>query len=289
MLAAWLLTALVAIAAPERTPTILFLSDFGVVDDSVAICKGVMLSVAPQARVVDITHEVRPYSILDGARFLAGVAPYYPPGTVMVAVVDPGVGSKRRSIVVKTRKGQFIVGPDNGLLTLVEQQDGIEEVREITNKGWMIPASISSTFHGRDVFSPVAAHLARGDDFRKVGPVVTDAVRLRIAAAQLADAGISGEVIAVEDPYGNLVTNVEAALFLKLGYQPGELVPVTVGTRTIPVRYVGTFSDVGQDEALAYIDSRGRFALAINQGNFADVHQVKPPATITIPPRKPPG
>src|SRR5216110_2584106 len=160
--------------------TIVFMTDFGTADDSVAICKGVMYSIAPEARIVDLTHQVTPFSILDGARFLYGATPYYPAGTVFVVVIDPGVGSTRKAIVAHSKRGQYFVLPDNGLLTLVDQRDGIDAAREITNPDWMIGSKLSSTFHGRDIFSPAGAHVARGDDWSKVGPevVVKDLVRL---------------------------------------------------------------------------------------------------------------
>src|SRR5215467_2859682 len=170
-------------------PTIVFMTDFGVLDDSVAICRGVMYGVMPGVRIVDLTHEVTPFSILDGARYLFGATPYYPEGTVFVVVVDPGVGSTRKAIVAHSKRGQYFVLPDNGLLTFVEQRDGIDEVREITNPDWMIGSKLSSTFHGRDIFSPVGAHMARGDDWTKVGPEipVKDLVRLDVKIAKLED------------------------------------------------------------------------------------------------------
>src|SRR5579864_4299437 len=173
--------------AQKYRPTIVFMTDFGVLDDSVAICRGVMYSIMPEVRIVDLTHQVRPFSILDGARFLYGATPYYPAGTVFVVVVDPGVGSSRKAIVARSRRGQFFVLPDNGLLTLVEQRDGIDSVREITNPEWMIGSKLSSTFHGRDIFSPVGAHLARGDDWTTVGAemAVKDLVRLELKVARL--------------------------------------------------------------------------------------------------------
>src|SRR5215472_6788782 len=137
--------------------TIVFMTDFGLLDDSVAICKAVMLRLDPTLRIMDITHQVRPYSIPEGARFLAGTTPYYGPGTVFVAVIDPGVGSARKAIVAKSKNGQYFVLPDNGLLTMVEGQDGILEAREITNPDWMAGSKLSSTFHGRDIFSFVGA------------------------------------------------------------------------------------------------------------------------------------
>src|ERR1700732_4975060 len=130
-------------AAPGP-PTIVFMTDFGVVDDSVALCKGVMYSIAPELRIVDLTHEVTPFSILDGARFLYGASPYFPAGTVFVTVIDPGVGSSRKAVVVKSKRGQYFVLPDNGLMTLIQDRDGIESAREITNRSWMMGAALSS-------------------------------------------------------------------------------------------------------------------------------------------------
>src|SRR5947199_3727635 len=193
-------------------PTIVFMTDFGTADDSVAICKGVMYSSAPEARIVDLTHQVTPFSILDGARFLYGATPYYPAGTVFVVVVDPGVGSSRKAIVAHSKKGQYFVLPDNGVITLVEQRDGIDAVHEITNPEWMIGSKLSSTFHGRDIFSPVGAHLARGDDWSTVGPEmpVKDLVQLNLKLASVDEHGLNATVIATDGPFGNLVTNIDA-------------------------------------------------------------------------------
>lgn len=265
--------------------TIVFMTDFGVVDDSVAICRGVMYSIMPDVRIVDLTHQVTPFSILDGARFLYGATPYYPEGTVFVVVVDPTVGSTRKAIVAKSKRGQYFVLPDNGVITLVEQRDGIEAVREITNTDWMIGTKLSSTFHGRDIFSPVGAHVARGDDWTKVGPEmpVASLVRLELKAARLDERGATAEVIATDGPFGNLVTNLDGEDFLKLGYRRGQEVPVKVGEKQMKVKFVKTFSDVALKEPLLYIDSRGRLALAVNQGSFSAVYGVTPPVELFIP------
>jgi len=270
--------------APKVIPTIVFMTDFGTVDDSVAICRGVMYSIAPEARIVDLTHQVTPFSILDGARFLYGATPYYPAGTVFVVVVDPGVGSTRKAVAVKSKHGQYFVLPDNGLITLVEDRDGIEAAREITNRDWMIGAALSSTFHGRDIFSPVGGHLARGDDWTGVGPEieVDKLVRLDIAPAKLNERGLSGQVIATDGPYGNLVTNISGDDFLKLGYGRGQTVRVTVGKNEMDIPFVRTFSDVALSKPLLYIDSRGHLGLAVNQGSFEARYGVKPPVTIFI-------
>ena len=224
-------------------------------------------------------------SIFDGARFLYGATPYYPAGTVFVVVVDPTVGSTRKAIVAHSRKGQYFVLPDNGVITLVEERDGIDAVREITNPEWMIGSKLSSTFHGRDIFSPVGAHLARGDDWTAVGPEmpVKDLVRLDLKLAKIDDHGLDATVIATDGPFGNLVTNVEGADFLKLGYQRGQQVPVKIGDKELKMKFVKTFSDVPVGDPLLYIDSRGHLGLAVNQNSFAEIYGIKPPTTLVIP------
>ena len=279
-----LCTAMYGAAAVSNHPTIVFMTDFGTVDDSVAICKGVMYSIAPDVRIVDLTHQVTPFSILDGARFLDGATPYYPAGTVFVVVVDPTVGSSRKAIVVKSKRGQYFVLPDNGLMTLVQDRDGIESAREITNHNWMIGAALSSTFHGRDIFSPVGARLVRGDDWTAVGPQldVSKLVRLDIAIVKLDDRGLSGKVIATDGPFGNLVTNISGDDFVKLGYKQGQTVRIVIGKNEMNIPFARTFSDVPLNQPLLYINSRGHLGLAVNQASFADNYGVKPPTVILI-------
>jgi len=274
-----------AAVAAESRPTIVFMTDFGVLDDSVAICKGVMYSIAPDLRIVDLTHQVTPFSIPDGARFLYGATPYFPAGTVFVVVIDPGVGSTRKAIVVKSKRGQYFVLPDNGLMTLVKDRDGLEAAREITNPAWMIGAALSSTFHGRDIFSPAAAHLARGDDWTQVGPELELAklVRLNLTPAKMDQNGLSGEVIATDGPFGNLVTNISGDEFMKLGYSRGQSIGIAIGDKRMEIPFVRTFSDVPLNQPLLYIDSRGRLGIAVNQGSFAQVYGIKPPQPIFIP------
>ena len=270
-------------AAVEPPPTVVFMTDFGVADDSVALCKGVMYGIAPNLRIVDLTHQVNAFSIRDGARFLFGTAPYFPVATVFVAVVDPGVGSSRRAVVVKSKRGQFFVLPDNGLMTMVEDRDGIESIREITNPDWMVGAKISSTFHGRDIFSPVGAHIARGDDWTQVGPPVKELVRLDLKPARLDDNGLRGEVIALDGSFGNLITNISAEDFLKLGYQRGDRLKVTIAGRELELPFVNTFSDVPLKQPLLFIDSRGRASFALNQASFAAAYKIDPPQPVFIP------
>ncbi|HEX3355127.1 MAG TPA: S-adenosyl-l-methionine hydroxide adenosyltransferase family protein [Terriglobales bacterium] len=268
----------------KAPPTVVFMTDFGVVDDSVALCRGVMYSIAPELRIVDLTHQVTPFSILDGARFLYGATPYFPAGTVFVVVIDPTVGSTRKAVIVKSRRGQYFVLPDNGLMTMVQDRDGIEAAREITNRSWMIGAALSSTFHGRDIFSPVGAHLAHGEDWTQVGPEVpaSQLVRIKVEPSRLDEKGLSGEVIATDGPFGNLVTNISGEDFLKLDYGHGQNVHVTLGKNEMNVPFVRTFSDVALKKPLLYIDSRGHLALAVNQGSFAATYAIQPPVTVFI-------
>src|SRR6476646_5092261 len=276
--------SLVAQTPKKYPPTIVFMTDFGVLDDSVAICKGVMYSIDPDVRIVDLTHQVTPFSILDGARFLFGATPYYPPGTVFVVVIDPGVGSTRKAVIVKSKRGQYFVLPDNGLMTLVQDRDGLEAAREITNRDWMIGAALSSTFHGRDIFSPVGAHLAHGEDWNRVGPelAVNQLIRLDLAPSRLEERGLGGAVIAADGPFGNLVTNISGEDFLKLDYGRGQNVHLTIGKTEMNIPFVRTFSDVPLKKPLLYIDSRGHVGLAVNQGSFVSAYDVKVPVQIFI-------
>jgi S-adenosylmethionine hydrolase len=270
-------------AQPGSRPTIVFMTDFGAANDAVAICKAVMLSVAPDARIMDITHQVTPFSIEEAARFLEAVTPYYPEGTVFVAVIDPGVGTSRKAIVVKSRKGQYFVLPDNGLITPVLDRDGLAMAREITNQNWMIQSAISSTFHGRDIFSPAGAHLAAGWDFNLVGPEVTQLVRLTPKSSTTTDKGIDGDIIGLDDPFGSLITDIPGDEFKKLGYNLGDKVVVQLNKKTVALPYAKTFMDVPVGDSLLYIDSRGRVGIAINQGNYSKKFAVEPPGTVSIP------
>ncbi|HXJ05858.1 MAG TPA: S-adenosyl-l-methionine hydroxide adenosyltransferase family protein [Candidatus Acidoferrum sp.] len=264
-------------------PTVVFMTDFGTANDAVAICKAVIAGIAPDARLMDITHQVSPYQIEEAARFLAGVTPYYPSGTIFLAVVDPGVGTSRKAVIVKTKTGQYFVVPDNGLITPVIERDGLASAREITNTAWMLKPQVSSTFHGRDIFSPAAAHLAEGWDFTMAGPVVPQLVQLTLQTSVTSENGIEGNIIGLDDPYGSLITDIPGEEFKKLGYEVGDKIIVQLDKKPFTLPYMRTFMDVGVGEPLLYIDSRGRMGLALNQGNFSQLHKIAPPGTLFIP------
>jgi len=269
-------------ARPQR-PTIVFMTDFGTANDAVAICRAVIYGIAPDVRLTDITHQIRPFQIEEAARLLVGVTPYYPAGTIFLVVVDPGVGTARKAIVLKSKKGQYFVLPDNGIITPVIERDGLQSAREITNRSWMISDAISSTFHGRDIFSPTAAHLAVGWDFNQAGPEVNELVRLQPKTSVMNEQGIDGDVIGLDDPYGSLITDVPSDDFKKLGYNLGDKVAVQIAGKSVVVPFVKTFMGVPVGESLLYIDSRGRVGIAVNQGNYSAKFNVTPPVKIFIP------
>lgn len=266
----------------KAPPLIVFISDFGTKDDSVAVCKGVMLNIEPEARIIDITHEVPPFDIDTAGRLLAGSAAHFPSHAIFVAVIDPGVGSERKAIVVRTRKGQMFVGPDNGIFTAVADQDGIEEIREITNTNFTLYQKYKYTFHGRDIFSPTAAHLAKGTGLASVGPPLEKIVRLDRPRAVWENNAISGIVDFIEEPYGNVITNIPAALPEKAAVNLNDMIKVQIGSEIFFLPFKRTFSDVASGEALALLSSRGYLSLAINKGNFAQKHKIKPKQTIIV-------
>ena len=264
-------------------PTIVFMTDFGTANDAVAVCKAVIVGIAPQARLMDITHQVTPFQIEEASRWLEGVTPYYPSGTIFLVVVDPGVGTSRKAVIVKSKKGQFFVLPDNGLITPVIERDGLDSAREITNTAWMLQPKVSSTFHGRDIFSPAAAHLAEGWDFTLAGELLPQLVQLTPKTSKTSENGIEGDIIGLDDPYGSLVSDIPGEEFKKLGYQLGDKIIVQLNKKPFSVPYVKTFMDVPVGDPLLYVDSRGRIGLALNERNFSQVNKITPPGTLFIP------
>jgi len=242
-------------------PLITLTTDFGTRDGFVAQMKGVILGINPRARLIDVTHDIEPYSVLEGALVLKGISSHFPSGTIHVAVVDPGVGSNRRGIVLRTEE-QTYVGPDNGLFSLIVSDNGAHEIREIKDPEYMLPEP-HPTFHGRDIFAPVAAHLSAGKPFEEVGPLVHDPMMLSIPTVKENAVGLEGAVIYV-DRFGNLTSNIDKAMLNKI------MGTVCVGNVTIKglSRF---FGEVPEGEAIALINSFGLLEIAINQGNAAQV------------------
>ena len=264
----------------QLTPAVLFLTDFGVKDGAVAVCKGVMWSIEPALRIVDLTHEVPPYDIETAAEVLEQALPFYPVGAVAVAVVDPGVGSERKAAAILTKKGHLLVGPDNGIFTLVLETEGLARAVELRNTKYFRPGVKSFTFHGRDIFSPVGAHLAAGTPLDSLGPPLVP-MRLDLHPARQSGVGIDGTVRYIEDPYGNVVTNIPAALLDSIAHV-GDSLDVRIGSRTFRLPWKHTFSDVPVGQPLAVMHERGLLSFSINQGDFASKYGVKRKAPVSI-------
>ena len=255
-------------------PFVSLLTDFGLRDPSAAIVRATVLRIAPDAEIVDISHEVRKYRIRDGALLLWCALPYLPVG-FHVAVVDPGVGTARRPIAARTLRGDVLIGPDNGLLTFpAERAGGLDAAVELENAAYRLPA-VSTSFHGRDIFAPAAAHLANGVPLDDLGPAIdpADLVTLDIPAPRTAPGRLETQVIYV-DTFGNVkLTALAPDLATTLGGpEPGTPLRVTLGTmapRAIPWRT--TFGEAAVGEPLLYEDSYGRLCLAVNQGDAAAV------------------
>jgi len=245
-------------------PLITLLSDFGLKDPYVAEMKAVVLSLCPQARLVDISHEVEKFNVRMGAFVLASAASYFPEGTVHVAVVDPRVGTKRRAILVEA-KDMFFIGPDNGLLMLAAERQGIRHVYNLTNRRFML-SRVSYTFHGRDVFAPVAAHLANGVKPSDFGLEISDYVVPRFVKPRLTKNALLGEVLHIDD-FGNIVTNISRAEFEKTGIQKDAMFRFRLRDKTIKLKFCLTYGEVSVGKSLALIGSHDFLEISINQRN----------------------
>jgi hypothetical protein len=281
-LASLVLGTLFSMVAAASQPVVVLQSDFGLLDGAVASMKGVAIGVSPDIHLYDLTHHIEPFNIWQGALRLAQTAEYWPPGTVFVSVVDPGVGTDRKSIVLRTKSGHYFVTPDNGTLTFVAPRLGIDAVREIDEAVNRRKNSEKSfTFHGRDVYAYTAARLAAGIiSFEQVGRELPAAVvTIPHEAARYADGIVHGNVQTDDGNYGNIWTNVDRATFERLEVRHGERVRVRIlkdGSEVLnlAVPYVATFAEVAVGEPLLYLNSLDSVSLAINQKNFAREHGV---------------
>jgi S-adenosylmethionine hydrolase len=240
-------------------------TDFGLKDPYAAEMKGVILTINPNAKIIDLTHGVDKFNIRMGAFILASAAPYFPRGTVHLAVVDPGVGTERRAIVVQT-KNAFFVGPDNGVLMLATQQQGIEHIYELSNPKFMLP-HVSSTFHGRDIFAPAAAYLDSDTAPAEFGAEVTQPVTPKFASVERKNDVLIGEVLHV-DGFGNTITNIPGASV------QANTVKVSLHHVSLQLPLTKTYAQTKPKEAAALIGSHGFLELALNQGSFAEKFRV---------------
>jgi S-adenosylmethionine hydrolase len=269
-------------AAAEPNGVIVYQTDFGLKDGAVSAMRGVAVSVDPSLRLEDLTHEIPAFDIWQAAYRLNTTAPYWPPGTVFVSVIDPGVGTDRRSVVLETSSGHYFVSPDNGTLTLVAQDLGIAAVREIDESRYRRPGSEQSyTFHGRDVYSYAAAHLASGQtSFADIGPELpAEVVTIDYQKPQLQGDVVAGNIPILDVQFGNVWTNIDRATFDQLGVEMGTELEVRIFNEDAEVfagamPYVSTFGDVPEGLPLLYMNSVDNLSAAINWGDFAGTHGI---------------
>jgi S-adenosylmethionine hydrolase len=274
-----LLSAKLSIA---QNKIVVFQTDFGLKDGAVSEMKGVAMGVSPDLKLFDLTHEIPAYNIWEATYRLEQTVRYWPAGTVFVSVVDPGVGTARKSVVLKTKSGHFIVTPDNGTLTLVAESMGIDQIREIDeNVNRRQGSQRSFTFHGRDVYGYTAARLAAGViTYEQVGPLLPNrVVSIPYQQAVLDDKTLKGDIPVLDVQYGNIWTNIPDTLFNRLNPHYGDLVQVSVFYKNKLIYkgkmpYSQTFGDVPERKPLAYVNSLLQLSFAIDMGDFAKIYHV---------------
>lgn len=269
-------------------------SDFGSKDGAVAAMKGVAVGVSDELRIYDLTHEIPTYNIWEAALRLDQTAEYWPSGTVFVSVVDPGVGTERKSVVLRTQTGHYFVTPDNGTLTFVAKSLGIAAVREIDEAvNRRKNSEASYTFHGRDVYAYTGARLAAGMiSFAEVGQLLPPAVEsIAYQVATIENGVVKGNIPILDVQFGNVWTNISRDTFQMLGLEHGDVAQVTICRAeeivfNAKIAYHATFGAVPQGEPLIYLNSLNNVALALNQGDFAGAFGIASGAEWTIEIRK---
>jgi len=244
-------------------PIITLTTDFGLSDHFVGAMKGVILAIAPNADIVDISHELPPYSVSEACFLVGEATPWFPKKTIHVVVIDPGVGSARRPILVEAA-GQYFIGPDNGVFSMVRAAAGKSKVREITNPKWMLP-KVSRTFHGRDIFAPSGAHLAKGASPSQAGKLIADALQLRLAAPEQTNKRAWTGVVLKIDRFGNMITNFKAADFERVRTGPFEL---AIGFERLS-KLATNYAEGGYGELFVIEGSSGYLEISANQAHAA--------------------
>jgi S-adenosylmethionine hydrolase len=282
LLSTFLISFLISSFVSGQNKMVVFQSDFGLKDGAVSAMKGVAMGVSTDLKLYDLTHEIPAYNIWEAAYRLEQTVPYWPTGTVFVSVVDPGVGTTRKSVVLKTKTGQYIVTPDNGTLTLIASSQGIAEIRqidEVLNR--RKNSQESYTFHGRDVYAYTAARLAAGViSYEQVGMKLPNEV-VEIPFQQAVKEGnkLKGTISILDVQYGNIWTNIGGPLFNQLGLKYGDLLHVEIFHKDEKVYsgdmpYCQTFGAVDKGKPLAYLNSLLQLSFALNQGDFARTYSV---------------
>lgn len=244
-----------------------FLSDWGLKSYYVGVCKAVIHSINPEAKVIDLTHEIEPFCVREAMHVLYRAYRDFPPRTVFLTVVDHGVGTERKAIAFSTQSDYFFVGPDNGLFTLVTEEDTIIEIRELANANLFYKKRPSTSFHGRDIFAPCAAFLSKGMPLENFGPLLPEITSLDYQKPRLEKGKITGE-IAFFDRFGNIETNIpETWLSTQKGLKFYQKLPIYISGEIYTVHYAPTYGSIPQGEILIHGDSSGFLEIAVNQGN----------------------
>ncbi|WP_367692110.1 S-adenosyl-l-methionine hydroxide adenosyltransferase family protein [Helicobacter pylori] len=282
-ISALFLSACIGLSSVYADNALILQTDFSLKDGAVSAMKGVAFSVDSNLKIFDLTHEIPPYNIWEGAYRLYQTASYWPKGSVFVSVVDPGVGTKRKSVVLKTKNGQYFVSPDNGTLTLVAQTLGIDSVREIDEKANRLKGSEKSyTFHGRDVYAYTGARLASGEiTFEQVGPELPPkVVEIPYQKAKATKGEVKGNIPILDIQYGNVWSNISDKLLNQAKIKLNDTLCVTIfkGSKKQyegKMPYVASFGDVLKGQPLVYLNSLLNVSVALNRDNFAQKHQIK--------------
>ncbi|MDZ5288102.1 SAM hydrolase/SAM-dependent halogenase family protein [Helicobacter pylori] len=282
-ISALFLSACIGLSSVYADNALILQTDFSLKDGAVSAMKGVAFSIDSNLKIFDLTHEIPPYNIWEGAYRLYQTASYWPQGSVFVSVVDPGVGTKRKSVVLKTKNGQYFVSPDNGTLTLVVQTLGIDSVREIDEKANRLKGSEKSyTFHGRDVYAYTGARLASGAiTFEQVGPELPPkVVEIPYQKAKATKGEVKGNIPILDIQYGNVWSNISDKLLNQAKIKLNDTLCVTIfkGSKKQyegKMPYVASFGDVPEGQALVYLNSLLNVSVALNRDNFAQKHQIK--------------
>ncbi len=267
-------------AAP---PVVALFTDYGWDDPYVSQLKGVIITIDPTARILDLTHTVPPFNVAEGAYLLDQCAEEFPAGTIFVAVVDPQVGTARDPVLIETNKGKFFVGPDNGLFTEVIDREGFSRAWKLDKTEYYLPGSGSATFHGRDIFAPVAAHLAAGIDPDKMGTPVKNLLMLPIKDPSFSSGTISVQVLHI-DRYGNVVLNLKSDSDVAAKFKDGNLVKISIGKESYSGPLVKTYGDGEKGRLILLYGGNGLLEIAMNQGSAVKELKVEPGAVIFLKP-----
>ncbi|GCF03327.1 adenosyl-chloride synthase [Helicobacter pylori] len=284
-ISALILSVCIGLSSVCASNALILQTDFSLKDGAVSAMKGVAFSVDSNLKIFDLTHEIPPYNIWEGAYRLYQTANYWPQGSVFVSVIDPGVGTKRKSVVLKTKNGQYFVSPDNGTLTLVAQTLGIDSVREINEKANRLKGSEKSyTFHGRDVYAYTGARLASGAiTFEQVGPELpAKVVEIPYQKAEATKGEVKGNIPILDIQYGNVWSNISDRLLNQAGIKRNDILCVTISNSKGSKKkyegkmpYVASFGDVLEGQPLVYLNSLLNVSVALNMDNFAQKYQIK--------------